>query len=173
MSQLFKILTFLIVFGAGAIVHGQGIVFKIPDGVLPMDWNKSGFKGFLMLQKESPSGIFISSPNDGETIDQLRERAAKFIAPMVVDVKDKAVIPFDIKSIAKHDGDFGEDGKYYFYRAEKSSVQILFYQRKTNGSVFLYGYFASKGNEDKKSSIWTGDDGKNKLLEKFIKSFGN
>lgn len=149
------------------------IIYKIPDGGFPMDWNKSGFKGMLFLQKDSPSGLFIAFPNEGETSDELRERAAKFIAPMVVhDTKDKATIPFEVKSISSHKDDIEDRGRYYFFKGEKSSVQILFFERKTPAAVVLYGYFAQKGNEDTKSKIWVGDDFKDpKLLKKFIDSF--
>lgn len=153
----------------GTASHGQ-IVYKIPDGVFPMDWNKSGFKGTLMLEKDSPSGVFIAFPNDGETSDDLRERAAKFIAPMVAhSAKEKETIPFEVKQIGSHKGDLEDRGRYYFYKDEKSSVQILFFERKTPAAVVLYGYFSQKGNEEKKSKKWVGDDLKvPKLLTKFI-----
>lgn len=149
------------------------IVYKIPDGGFPMDWNKSGFKGMLFLQKDSPSGIFIAFPNQDETSDALRERAAKFIAPMVVhDTKEKETIPFEMKSITSHKGDIEDRGRYYFFKGEKSSVQILFFERKTPAAVVLYGYFAQKGNEDTKSKVWVGDELKDpKILKKFIDSF--
>lgn len=138
-----------------------------------MDWNKSGFKGMLFLQKESPSGIFIAFPNQDETSDALRERAANFIAPMVVhDTKDKATIPFEVKPITSHKDDIADRGRYYFFKGEKSSVQILFFERKTPAAVVLYGYFAQRGNDDTKSKIWVGDDLKDpKILKKFIDSF--
>ncbi len=156
----------------GSVAHAQ-IVYKIPDGVFPMDWNKSGFKGMLMLEKDSPSGIFIAYPKHGESSDELRDRAAKFIAPMIIhDTKDKATIPFEIKSIASHEGDIADRGRYYFFRGEKSSVQILFFERRTPVAAVLYGYFAQRGNDEKKSKIWVGDDLKDpKLLAKFIRSF--
>ena len=171
MLKLFKVLAILI-FLNGAAAYGQGIVFKIPDNVFPMDWKKSSFKGILMLQKDSPSGAFISSPNDGETIEQLRERAAKFIVPMVVsETKDLKQIPFEIRPISKNKGD-RSGGQYYLYKGEKSSAQILFYEREANGTTFLYGYFASKEKDKKKSSLWADDDGKGvKLFEKFVRSF--
>lgn len=149
------------------------IVYKIPDGGFPMDWNKSGFKGMLFLEKDSPSGIFIAFPNQGETADELRDRSAKFIAPMVVtDTKGKENIPFEIKSIASHKGDIEDRGRYYFFKGDKSSVQILFFERNTPAAVVLYGYFAQKGNDEAKSKVWVGDDFKDpKLLKKFIGSF--
>lgn len=165
-------LGFVLFLGSGSVAHGQ-IVYKIPDGVFPMDWSKNGFKGTLMLQKDSPSGIFIAFPNEGETSDDLRERAAKFIAPMVVhDTKDNAAIPFEVKPIPSHKGDLEDRGRYYFFKGEKGSLQILFFERKTPAAVVLYGYFAQRGNDEKKSKVWVGDDLKDpKLLAKFIDSF--
>ena len=171
LSQLF-LFTVALVFVQCSFAHGQ-IVYKIPDGVFPMDWNKSGFKGTLMLEKDNPSGLFIAFPNQGESLDDLRERSAKFIAPMVVhDTKEKTSIPFEIKSIVSHEGDIADRGRYYFFKGEQSSVQIIFFERKTPAGAVLYGYFAAKGNDAKKSKIWVGDDLKDpKLLSKFIKTF--
>lgn len=156
---------------SAASVQAQ-IVYKIPDGVFPMNWNESGFKGMLFLQKDSPSGLFIAFPENGKTSDALRERAAKFIAPMMAhDLKDKETMPFDIKPIRSHDGDIDGRGRYYFVKGEKSSVQILFFERQTPAATVLYGYFASRGNDETKSKIWVGDDLKEpKLFSKFIKT---
>ena len=38
----------------------EGVVFKIPDDVFPIDLQKSGFKGILMLRKDAPSGLFVA-----------------------------------------------------------------------------------------------------------------
>ena len=172
-----RIITFilfgLLFFIGTALSTPAQIVYKIPDGVFPMDWSKSGFKGTLMLDKDSPSGIFIAFPNEGESGDDLRDRAAKFIAPMVVhDTKEKATIPFEVKSITSHKGDIEDRGRYYFFKGEKESVQIIFFERKTPAAVVLFGYFAQKKNDDTKSKIWVGDNFKDpKLLKKFTDSF--
>jgi hypothetical protein len=149
------------------------IVYKVPDGVLPMDWNKSKFKGMLFLAKDSPSGIFIAFPNDEESLGELRERAAKFIAPMVVhDSKDLDPIPFETKAIASNKGDVSDRGRHYLFKGEKAMVQIFFFERATPASNVLYGYFAQKGNNEKKSKIWVGDDLKMpKVFTKFVGSF--
>lgn len=148
------------------------IVYKIPDGVFPMDWNKSGFKGHLFLEQKSPSGIFVAFPNDEENIDQLRERAAKFLAPMVSGgEKEGQTLTFDIKSISSHEGDVADAGKYYLFKNQTTSVQILFFERSTPAGNVLYGYFANRSNDGKPGKIWIGDDMKEpKIFKKFIES---
>ena len=154
-----------------------GIVFKIPEDVFPMDWNKNGFKGMLMLRKDSPSGIFIAYPNDGENLAELRERAAKFIAPMFVSGENekKKEIKFQKTPILVHKGDIDNSGLYYAYENEKSMTQILFYEREANGKKLIYGYFANKGKDDKAKSgkdLWADDQGLGiKIFEKFWKTF--
>lgn len=177
MKRFSTIFLFLLIFSFAAFVQNSqaqkgSAIFKIPEGVLPMDWNKSGFKGILMLRKDSPSGIFVAYPNDGEKIEELRERAAKFIAPMFTgpDKEKEKEIKFKTSSIPNHKGDFGDSGFYYSYTDEKTSVQILFYERTANGTHFIYGYFAQKNNSYK--DIWADEKGQGvKVFEKFWKTF--
>lgn len=166
------VIVLALIFGFAFSADAQ-MVYKIPDGVFPLDWNKNDFKGYMYLEKNSPSGLFIAYPNDGESLDELRERAAKFIAPMVVsDSKEKDPIPFEMKPIASHKDDVSDRGRSYFYKGEKASVQIFFFERKTPASNVLYGYFAQKGNDDRKSKVWVGDDLKMpKLFNRFVGSF--
>lgn len=170
-KKIFSTLLIILLLG-GISVHAEGLIFKIPKDVFPMDWNKSKFKGLLFLHQKSPSGIFVASPDEGETIEQLRERAAKFIAPMVSDAskEDNEIIPFEVNSIAANKGD-AEDGKYYLYTGEKGSVQILFYIRKKGNSNFLYGYFASNNDNNIKNKRWADKNGKGvKLFQNFVKT---
>lgn len=150
-------------------------IFKIPDGVIPTDWSKNGFKGVLMLCKESPSGIFVGYPNEGETIEAMRERATQFITPMFIhDKKEQVEATFKKTSIPKHDGDFGESGLYYLFENEQVAVQILFYEREGAVKNLLYGYFATKDKSGKYKypSIWADETGRGiKVFDKFWKSF--
>ena len=88
MKRFLTTSVFLLIFSFAAFVQCAdaqqkgGVIFKIPEDVFPMDWNKNGFKGILMLRKDSPSGIFIGYPNDGEKIEDFRTRVANFIVPM-------------------------------------------------------------------------------------------
>jgi hypothetical protein len=154
---------------------GVGVVFKIPNDVFPMDWNKSGFKGVLMLRKDKPSGIFVAYPNDNESMEALRERAAKFILPMFGG--DKAAtekVTLQKSSIPVHKGDTENAGSYYLYSGDKTQIQILFYERVANGKSFLYGYFANKNKESKdKDAIkgWADEKGEGvKIFEEFWKT---
>ena len=153
-----------------------GVVFKIPEDVFPMDWKKNGFKGMLMLRKDSPSGIFVCYPDDNEKIEDLRERAAKFIVPMFIrGEKEEKDITFQKSPIPNHKGDFGDSALYYSHVNEKSVVQILFYERAANDMKFVYGYFAMKDKDAKDKSvadIWADDKGQGvKIFEKFWKTF--
>jgi len=181
MKQYLTLFIFLLIFSFAAFVQnlpaqspqGGSVVFKVPDDVFPMDWNKSGFRGMLMLRKESPSGIFIGYPNDDEKIDALKERAVKFIAPMFIsDEEEKKGLTFETKSIPTHKGD--STASYYSYTGEKDIVQILLYERVTNGKTLIYGYFAKKGKDAKPESlknIWADDKGQGvKIFEKFWKT---
>jgi hypothetical protein len=182
MKRFLTALVFLMIFSLAALVQTApaqtqkgGVIFKVPDKVFPMDWNKNGFKGMLMLRQDSPSGIFIGYPNDGETIEDLRERAAKFIAPMVIsDEAEKKGITFQKNSIPNHKGDAGDSALYYLYANDDSMVQILFYERVANGKSLIYGYFASRGKTTKPESVkdrWADDKGQGvKIFEKFWKT---
>lgn len=172
-SILVVFLTILFVQASHAQSKSGGVVFKIPEDVLPVDWNKNGFKGILMLRKDSPSGIFIGYPNDGEKMEDLKERAAKFAAPMVIsDDNGGKEFKLEKTSIAKREGD-STDAVYYSYANKKSMAQVIIYERVANGKPFIYGYFAFKDvNEDaKKSKIWADEKGQGiKVFEKFWKS---
>jgi len=181
MKRYLTLFVFLLIFSFAAFVQTSsaqsskgGIVFKVPDDVFPMDWNKNGFKGMLMLRKDSPSGIFICYPNDEEKIEDLKARAVKTIAPIVVDdEEEKKGLTFETKSIPLHKGDSA--ATYYSYANEKDMVQILLYERIANGKTLIYGYFAKKGKDAKPESvkkIWADDQGQGiKIFEKFWKSF--
>jgi hypothetical protein len=181
MKRLIAFLAFSLIFSLTAFAQTAttpqpgGVIFKIPDDVFPMDWQKSGFKGILMLRKESPSGIFICYPNEGEEIAALKERTVKFIAPMFVgDEEEKKGIDFQKSPVPNHPGDAGETGTYYLYTSEKNTVQILLYDRIANGNSLIYGYFAMKNKTAKPGSvkdIWADDKGQGiKIFEKFRKT---
>lgn len=128
-----------------------------------------------MLRKDSPSGIFIAYPNDGESLVELRERAAKFVAPMFVSDENekKKEINYQKTPIPIHKGDIDNSGLYYSYENEKGMTQILFYEREANGKKFIYGYFANKGKDDKANKdLWADNNGQGiKIFEKFWKTF--
>lgn len=152
-----------------------GVVFKIPDDVFPIDLQKSGFKGILMLRKDAPSGLFVAYPNDGETIDALRQRLAVYIVPMFMHDKDVAAkLTPQMSSIPVHPGDAENSGSYYLYTTGKTQVQILFYQRVANGNSLLYGYFANKNidsNDDVAIKGWADKNGQGvKIFESFWKT---
>lgn len=180
------ILTFAFTFFGNIDAHAQkvrgqgGIVFKIPKNVFPMDWKKNDFKGLLMLEKDSPSGVFITYPNDDESIEAVKKRAAKFIFPMFSSgAKDKEYgkdeSKWQVKDIPSHKGDKNEFAKYYFIENDLQMTQILFYEREAGGKTFIYGYFSNRNKKDKiNKKKWADDEGKGaKLLKKFWKTLSD
>lgn len=154
----------------------SGIIFKIPKGVMPVEW--SDFKGVLMLDPKNPSGIFISYPNEGEAIDKLKARAEKFLANMFVhDEKKTEAIAWQTKSVPVHQGDKEGSGLMKVYDDETQTVQITTFERESNGLTVVYGYFArkSKTSKDKDNSGDLLDDqGKgSKKFDEFWKTFPN
>lgn len=155
---------------------GGGITFKIPPDVMPVEW--ATFKGILMLAKKKPSGLFISYPNDGETLESLRERAEKSIAQMFVhDEKKAAKIQWQTKSIPAHAGDRGETATMKLYDGEKESLQITFYEREWNNLKVIYGYFAlqnKKSKEKDDSADFLDEKGQGSAaFDEFWKTFPN
>ena len=156
--------------------NGDGIVFKIPKKVMPIQW--ASFKGLLMLDQKRPTGIFISYPNDGESLESLTKRAEISIAKMFVhDEKKSEGIVWQIKSIPAHSGDKGENATMKFWEDETQSIQITFYEREWNNLKLIYGYFArkSKTSKDKDDSgDFLDDKGQgSKTFDEFWKSFSS
>lgn len=160
----------------GADDVNGGISFKVPENVFPMDWKKSEFKGILFLQKDGPSGMFISYPNDGETIDDLIKRAAKFIAPMISnfgkDTNSKA--EFEVRTIPAHENDSVDSASYYAFKDSSVEVQILFYERTDRKDrKLIYGYFSRRDLKSEKSGdkTWADQNGNGvKSFDKFWKT---
>ena len=86
---------------------GSGVTFKIPDKVMPMKWKD--FKGMLMLSQKLPSGIFISYPEENESLADLKIRAEKSVAAMFFEDDQKVdEIVWETKTVPSHKGDSGE-----------------------------------------------------------------
>ncbi|HEY0429902.1 MAG TPA: hypothetical protein VGC76_19115 [Pyrinomonadaceae bacterium] len=152
----------------------KGITFKIPENVMPIEWKD--FKGMLMLSPKKPSGIFISYPNDGETLESLTIRAGKSIAQMFVHDEKKAEnIEWQIKSIPAHRGDKGDSATSKIYEGESATLQITFYEREWNNLKIIYGYFAQKSKTSKNkddSADFLDDKGQGSdTFDKFWKTF--
>ena len=170
---LFTIFLLAAVFAAGASAQkGGGIIYKIPDNVMPMKWQ--GYKGMLMLAEKQPWGIFISYPEQDETIDALKARAEKSIARMFVhDDAKAAAIEWQSKTMSGHEGDSGAVQKQF--EDEKMTFQLTFFEREHNGFKLIYGYFARKSKvkakKDDDAEHLGGKDKGNKAFEAFWKSF--
>ena len=153
---------------------GNGVTFKIPDKVMPMKW--TDFKEMLMLSEKLPSGVFITYPNENESIADLKTRAESVIARMFVrDEKKIEEIVWESKTVPSHIGDSGDTATMRIFDNEEQTLQITIYDREWNGIKFIYGYFARKNNTSKNrddSAEFLDDKGSGvKVFDKFWKSF--
>ncbi|MCU0239204.1 MAG: hypothetical protein MUC29_07160 [Pyrinomonadaceae bacterium] len=152
---------------------GKGVTFKIPEGVIPMDWNKNGFKGLLLLAKKDPTGIFLAYPNDNENIEDLKSRVKKTIVPMFIH-DDKNVEKSEWKSLEMPLRQGDKNATYWLYQSE-NQIQILLYEKEWQGLTLIYGYFAMKSknaSEKDLKKIWANEKGEGvKLFDKFLKDF--
>jgi hypothetical protein len=150
---------------------GQGITYKVPDKYMAGPF--AGFKGMTMLNPEKPVGIFISYPNENESIEALKARLLPAIAKMFLHdekVVEKAV--WQTKILPVHAGDKGDKAVMNLHEGEQMTLQVTFYEREHNGLTFVYGYFAMKLTGSKKSKDFLDDSGQGvKEFEKFWKSF--
>lgn len=124
-------------------------VFKAPKDVFPLDAEKTGFHGMIMLRKDKPSGLFIVYPKENETMDQVRERLAKYVVPMFLHGTDPLPQP-QTSSIPGHKGDASDSGISASYMVERSQVRVLYYERRIQDKTYTYGYFAyvKEGTKD-------------------------
>ncbi len=155
---------------------GSGITFKIPDKVIPMKWND--FKGMLMLSEKLPSGIFISYPEESESIADLKIRAEKSVAAMFFrDDKKVDEIVWETKTVPSHKGDSGETAVMKTFDNSEQSFQITIYEREWNGLKLIYGYFARKSktskNKDNSAEFLDEKGGGVKIFDSFWKTFPN
>jgi hypothetical protein len=155
-------------------VAGRGVVYKVPDGVMPLpSW--SGFKGMMMLCGKKPCGLFISYPNEGESLEALKKRMSEWIGSMFLhdDAKAKAIV-WQSKDIPAHKGDKGNKAKMITYDDPAQTLQIDFFEREYSGLSFVYGYFGRKsktsGDKDNSSDILDESGNGAKLFDKFWKT---
>ena len=154
---------------------GKAIVFKIPDGFMraPM----TGFKGILMLDAKAPAVIFITYPNEGESIDSLRKRVAEFIPSLFgAKAKDDEEFSWESKRIPENKGDIADGAEIRSIDAKDKQLQLAMYEREHKGVRLLYGYFAMKPDKPDKygKNIWLDDKGEGvKGFDEFWKSFKN
>ncbi len=151
---------------------GEGITFKVPDGLhsAPL----AGFKGLLMLDLNRPAGIFITYPNEGESIETLKLRALNGLTGMFIHDEGNGTNTFNWSTakIPVHQGDRENSASLNLTQTEKKEVQIAIYEREWNDITLIYGYFAMKPSGSKKSKDFLDDKGNgSKELEKFWQSF--
>lgn len=153
---------------------GRGVVYKVPDGVMPLpSW--AGFKGMMMLCEKKPCGIFIGYPNEGETLEALKKRMSEWIGKMFVHEDAQArAIAWQSKDIPAHKGDKGNTAKMNTFEDANQILQIDFFEREYSGLSFVYGYFGRKsktsGDKDNSADILDESGKGAKLFDKFWKT---
>lgn len=150
---------------------GQAITYKVPDKYLAGPF--AGFKGMTMLNPEKPAGIFITYPNEKESIEDLKTRVLPVIAKMFLhDEKVVEKVVWKTKEIPAHSGDKGDKATIYMHEGEEMTVQISIFEREWSGFTFIYGYFAMRTTGSKESKDFLDDSGKGvKAFDKFWKTF--
>lgn len=149
---------------------GQGVTFKIPDKF--MNAPLAGFKGVTMLNPDAPAAIFVTYPNEGESVEDLSKRVLNAIPNLFFGGKEKEYV-WTSKSIEVNQGD--KAGSLNTTNSGNSSFQVALFERDWNGLSFVYGYFAMKSGKSKKGDLdkyWLDENGKGvKPFEKFVKTF--
>ena len=182
MKRVIPLILIVFVFGFSAgLVNAQekrpsnkhGIVFKVVEKTFPRSW-KPRFNGFLMLLQESPAAIFISYPNDDESVEDLRKRIldeSKSMFGVSVkgdDAKDQSP-EWVVADAKKYKSD--TSAKFYLTKSEDKWVQVFLFERKKEDTIVVYGYTSMRKPDGKAPKTWAKPDGTGvKLFKKFRKT---
>ena len=137
----------------------KGVIFKIPQGYMPMDFPQQ--KGVLMLHPKKPAGMFIIYPKEGQKAEDLIAAVRPILAKMFIH-DSKAELRWSETALPAHQGITGEAGKLMLTSDEKKGVQIAAYTRDVEGQEVVYGYFAMKhqdGGGKKEGGEFVDDSG--------------
>jgi hypothetical protein len=126
-------------------------VFEIPKGYMKAKFAE--LRGVLIIDPKKPGGMFVSYPDDNETIASLRQRIRTKVTGMFVHGDKNPELAWDARPLPSHKGD--GDGKASLETATAGDMELQFvtYER-TTGAPFLYGYFAMRHKSGK------GDNGR-------------
>jgi hypothetical protein len=155
---------------------GAGVTYKIPAGVMPMQW--SHFKGMLMLCEKKPCSIFISYPDENESLEQLKVRAGTALTAMFVhDEAAAKKIEWQTSSVPSHKGDRAETAVLKTFEDSTQILQISYFEREWNGLKFVYGYLGRKDktstDKDDSSDLLDSSGSGSKVFDKFWKTLPN
>ena len=150
-----------------------GVIFKAPDGYMPMDFEK--FKGVLMIDPSKPRGMFVAYPDAGQSTDDLSKQIHSSIGRMFFHDASPE-LKWITSALPGHEGIADESGTLSLASDEKHEIQVAAYARIIGGSQIIYGYFASRnkpGKEKEKDSkgVFVDESGKGvKEFDKFWRS---
>jgi hypothetical protein len=129
------------------------VAFKAPDGFLPAELSKH--VGALFLRPDSPAGLFVGYPSDGQDMDGFVKEMQQMIVTMFLhDAKD---IAWTTTPLPPHKG-IDESGSLFHASNEKMEIQLAFYARSEG---VAYGYYSMRHKNG------SGKDGK------FLKADGS
>jgi hypothetical protein len=150
---------------------GQGVTFKAPDGYHTGPFAE--FKGVTMVNLKAPAGLFVTYPNEDESIEDLKKRAIPAVVGMFIHDDEKVkTLDWETTDIPSHKGDVENAATLNETTDGKMTVQVAVYEREWNGLKFIYGYYAMKFNNGKKSKDFLDKKGQGvKAFEKFWKTF--
>ena len=149
----------------------KGVIFKIPDGYMPMDFPEH--KGVLMLHPRKPAGMFVIYPKDDQKAEDLINIVRPVLAKMFIH-DDKTELVWNEAPLPAHHDVPNETGKLLLTSEGKMEVQIAAYMRKIEGQEVVYGHFAMRDSSGKKQSaefVDASGDGV-KDFDKFWKTIG-
>ena len=149
----------------------DGVIFKSPDGYMPLDYEK--FKGVLMLDPKRPKGMFIAYPDGGQSTEDLSKLIHSSISRMFFH-DENLELKWTTSALPAHEGVTDESGTLSLAGDEKQEIQVAAYTRTLGGSQFMYGYFAMRsktGKEKESKGIFLDETGKGiKDFDKFWRS---
>ncbi|PYT03100.1 MAG: hypothetical protein DMF60_19360 [Acidobacteria bacterium] len=113
-----------------ASADSHAIGFTVPEGYMRSDLPKLGqhrYKGIMILDPDSPAGMFIILLGEGQTVDELEADVESTIKGMFIHTPD-------------------ESGKLVMGLSQVEDIQIAVYRRTVRRVPLVYGYFAARDN---------------------------
>jgi hypothetical protein len=160
-----------------ASADSQAVGFKVPEGYMRSDFPRIAqrrYKGMLMLDQDSPSGMFIILLGEGQAVDEPEADVESIIKSLLV----HSSLPepgWSTSSLPAHEGVSDESGKLVTGFSYVQEIQIAVYRRSVGSVPFAYGYFAVRdrtgGMKEETNGKFLDVTGRGvKVFDKFLRS---